>query len=280
MKELFYYFIFAIILYFVLTYVFDNFNLEQENFDPSLVPISSIVSLSKVAQKIVNGNGTLTNPGNLQIGNSTNDPKNLIVTGTINSNNSLIISNNLNTNNLEVTNNAIINNNVNIDNVEVSNISNIYAKGNLEIDDLIINENFSNKLFKNIYLESVTFNGNNNNDTFELPKLQEVINTANNNKSWKVSNYLTGTGALNSRPGTNLSLYSFMYIPVIGPPQYQQCANTTITQTIRYYCGYIDFKTRKNPKIIESDICSKTFLKSELPNNGNGIPIILDCSSS
>ena len=67
MKELFYYSIFAIVLYFVLTAIFDNFNLEQENFDPSLVPVSSIVTLAKVAQKLVNGNGTLTNPGNLTL---------------------------------------------------------------------------------------------------------------------------------------------------------------------------------------------------------------------
>jgi hypothetical protein len=81
MKEIFYYSIFAIILYFVLTHVFDNFNLEQENFDPSLVPVSSIVTLAKVAQKLVNGNGTLTNPGNLQIGSSASAPGNLTVTG-------------------------------------------------------------------------------------------------------------------------------------------------------------------------------------------------------
>jgi hypothetical protein len=81
MKELFYYSIFAIILYFVFSSVFENFNLEQENFDPSLVPVSSIVTLAKVAQKLVNGNGTLTNPGNLQIGTSSSAPGNLTVTG-------------------------------------------------------------------------------------------------------------------------------------------------------------------------------------------------------
>jgi hypothetical protein len=79
MKELFYYFIFAIILYFILTTVFDN--LEQENFDSSLIPVSSIVTLAKVAQKLVNINGTLINPGNLQIGVSATDPSNLTVTG-------------------------------------------------------------------------------------------------------------------------------------------------------------------------------------------------------
>ena len=57
---------------------------EQENFDPSLVPVSSIVTLAKVAQKLVNGNGTLTNPGNLQIGATGTTPGgNLTVTGSI-----------------------------------------------------------------------------------------------------------------------------------------------------------------------------------------------------
>ena len=83
MKELAYYSVFAIILYFVLIQVFENFNIEQENFDPSLVPVSSIVTLAKVAQKLVNGNGTLTNPGNLQIGASASTPGNLTVTGSI-----------------------------------------------------------------------------------------------------------------------------------------------------------------------------------------------------
>jgi hypothetical protein len=54
-----------------------------ENFDPSLVPVSSIVTLAKVAQKLVDGGGTLTNPGNLTIGTPENKG-NLIVTGTTN----------------------------------------------------------------------------------------------------------------------------------------------------------------------------------------------------
>jgi len=90
MKELFYYFILAIFLYFILSRVFDKFNLEQENFDPSLVPVSSIVTLAKVAQKLVNGNGTLTNPGNLQIGVGSTAPGNLTVTGNTTVNGNLI----------------------------------------------------------------------------------------------------------------------------------------------------------------------------------------------
>jgi len=54
-----------------------------ENFDPSLVPVSSIVTLAKVAQKLVDGGGTLTNPGNLTIGTPENKG-NLVVTGTTN----------------------------------------------------------------------------------------------------------------------------------------------------------------------------------------------------
>jgi hypothetical protein len=54
-----------------------------ENFDPSLVPVSSIVTLAKVAQKLVDGGGTLTNPGNLTLGTAT-APGNLKVFGTTN----------------------------------------------------------------------------------------------------------------------------------------------------------------------------------------------------
>jgi len=84
MKDIVFYLIFAIILYLVLSRVFEKFNLEQENFDPSLVPVSSIVTLAKVAQKLVNGNGILTNPGSLQIGGSATAPGNLNVTGVTN----------------------------------------------------------------------------------------------------------------------------------------------------------------------------------------------------
>ena len=88
MNNIFFYILLGIILYFIFTRVLENFTQSQENFDPSLVPVSSIVTLAKVAQKLVNGNGTLTNPGNLQIGASTSTPGNLTVTGnsTVNGN--------------------------------------------------------------------------------------------------------------------------------------------------------------------------------------------------
>jgi len=68
----------GIIVYYFVTRLFENYS-TQEDFDPSLVPVSSIVTLAKVAQKLVDGGGTLTNPGNLTVtgqlivGSSSND---------------------------------------------------------------------------------------------------------------------------------------------------------------------------------------------------------------
>ena len=67
MNEIYYYLLLGVVLYYIFTRVIEKFSLNQENFDPSLVPVSSIVTLAKVAQKLVNGNGTLTNPGNLTV---------------------------------------------------------------------------------------------------------------------------------------------------------------------------------------------------------------------
>jgi hypothetical protein len=83
MKELFYYSIFAIILYYILNSVFDKLNLDKETFTPSTtISDSSIVKLATIAQNLLNGNGTFVNPGNLQIGTSSSAPGNLTVTGT------------------------------------------------------------------------------------------------------------------------------------------------------------------------------------------------------
>ena len=69
----------CLILFYILSRYFEKYY-SQENFDPSLVPVSSIITLAKVAQKIVDGNGTLTNPANLNIG-TTSARGNLLVTG-------------------------------------------------------------------------------------------------------------------------------------------------------------------------------------------------------
>jgi hypothetical protein len=80
-NNIYFYLLLGVFLYFLFTYVLENYLVEQENFDPSLVPVSSIVTLAKVAQKLVNGNGTLTNPGNLQIGKDMQATGALTVTG-------------------------------------------------------------------------------------------------------------------------------------------------------------------------------------------------------
>ena len=79
---LLFYAIVIIFLYFIISQILEN-NIDQtqENFDPSLVPVSSIATLAKIAQKLVNGNNTLINPGNLQIGAGSGNNGNLTVTG-------------------------------------------------------------------------------------------------------------------------------------------------------------------------------------------------------
>jgi len=63
MKWLFILFL-CLIFYYIISRTYKKY---IENFDPSLVPVSSLITLAKVAQKLVDS-GTLTNPGNLQIG--------------------------------------------------------------------------------------------------------------------------------------------------------------------------------------------------------------------
>ena len=76
------YLLFILIILYLLYCYYKKYD-DQENFDPSLVPVSSIVTLAKVAQKLVDGGGTLTNPGNLQIGlPNAGTLGNLYVTGT------------------------------------------------------------------------------------------------------------------------------------------------------------------------------------------------------
>jgi len=84
MKELLFYLIFGIVLYYILRFItekyYRNTDNLNENFDPSLVPVSSIVSLAKITQEVVNNNGVLTSPGNLEIGTNT-IPGSLVVNG-------------------------------------------------------------------------------------------------------------------------------------------------------------------------------------------------------
>jgi len=68
-----------IVIYYIISYLSENYS-SSEHFDPSLVPVSSIVTLAKSAQKLVDGNSILTNPKNLQVG-LYSAPGNFTVTG-------------------------------------------------------------------------------------------------------------------------------------------------------------------------------------------------------
>jgi hypothetical protein len=75
----------CLIIYYIILKFSEKYSKYQdtnsnENFDPSLVPVSSIVTLAKISQSIVNNNGTLISNGNLQI-NTPSTPGNLNVTG-------------------------------------------------------------------------------------------------------------------------------------------------------------------------------------------------------
>jgi hypothetical protein len=87
------YLLFTIIIIYLLYINYIN-NLNQENFDPSLVPVSSIIKLAKIGQTMINGNGILTSPSNLQIG-TPSAPGNLYVTGKNTINGTSTFNNNL-----------------------------------------------------------------------------------------------------------------------------------------------------------------------------------------
>jgi cytoskeletal protein CcmA (bactofilin family) len=109
----------GLIIYYIISRFYEKYT---ENFDPSLVPVSSIVTLAKVAQKLVDGNGTLTNPGNLTIG--TPDAKgNLIVTGTTKLDGNTTIGNSL-----DVTGTATVKGNAKISGL-------LQANNDVEIDN-------------------------------------------------------------------------------------------------------------------------------------------------
>jgi len=70
----------CLILLYILSKIYEKY-FSHENFDSSLIPISSVITLSKIAKKITDNN-TLINPANLNIGTS-NTAGNLSVSGNI-----------------------------------------------------------------------------------------------------------------------------------------------------------------------------------------------------
>ena len=70
----------CLVIYYIIVQYYEKY-ITQENFDSSLVPVSSIITFAKIAQKLVNG-GTLLIPSHLQIGNiDGSETGNLNVTG-------------------------------------------------------------------------------------------------------------------------------------------------------------------------------------------------------
>jgi hypothetical protein len=122
----------CLIIYYIISRFYEKYT---ENFDPSLVPVSSIVTLAKVAQKLVDGDGTLTNPGNLTLG-TPSGVGNLIVTGTSNLKGNTNVGGTLN-----VTGNTTLTGSTNVQGVlsvndnkfTVDAFGNVDIKGNLNI---------------------------------------------------------------------------------------------------------------------------------------------------
>ena len=119
MNNIYFYLFLGIFLYFIFTRVLENFVHSQENFDPSLVPVSSIVTFAKIANKLLNpGGNTLINPGNLQVGNNLSSG-NLTVTGNAimsgpTSLNTLTATGNSKLNSLAVKTNTVLDNTLSV----------------------------------------------------------------------------------------------------------------------------------------------------------------------
>ena len=65
MDNIYFYLLLGVFIYFLFTRLLDNLN--QEHFDPSLIPVSSVVTLAKVAQKLTNPDGSIVIPSNLKV---------------------------------------------------------------------------------------------------------------------------------------------------------------------------------------------------------------------
>ena len=83
MNDILFYTLVIAFIYFIYTRIIENYG-NIENFDPSLVPVSSIITLAKVGQKIINGNTTMDNLGGLQVGYNNTATGNLNVSGDLN----------------------------------------------------------------------------------------------------------------------------------------------------------------------------------------------------
>jgi hypothetical protein len=101
--------------------------ITQENFDPSLVPVSSIISLAKVAQRLIDGAEDIIFPANFFIGSPT-ATCNLTANGSATIKNATILGNaTINGNNTATTD--IINSYLNVGTI-ISTVSNLLTINN------------------------------------------------------------------------------------------------------------------------------------------------------
>jgi hypothetical protein len=161
----------CLILFYILSIFFEKY-IIQENFDPSLVPVSSIITLAKIAQKMIDNSNTLINPANLQIG-IPSAKGNLTVTGTntlsgpLNVDNGIITNGNISVNNglMNVGNNTSISGDLRV--TGITSISgNTEMNSNLDVTGLatlkkMTIENISNPS-NSLNVNNVTINGTSN----------------------------------------------------------------------------------------------------------------------
>ena len=169
--------------------------ITQENFDPSLVPVSSIISLANMAQKLVTGSGTFTFPNNFSIGSTTTAPHDLIVTSYASiGGNTSIGGNMIVGDNTTIKGNSTITQSVTVPKIVGKNgslniNSNLTLQNNLTVtNNLTVKKamTLDNKLnvTKNFNGDTITINGLNNifvfnNITSQLPATVNVKGNIN-----------------------------------------------------------------------------------------------------
>jgi len=209
MNDIYYYIIIGILLYVILTRVLDNYGNTNEIFDPSLVPVSSIVLLSKLTEKLSKSNEVISYPNKIQLGSST--PSNLVVNGTSNFNDvnirQLNMLTDVTTSNITITGDTTINklivpklltvtkdaktNTLKADKLSISDkitINNGTVTGDTTTDSLLVNGDTDNtgelKVIGNTKIDDAIIKGtltNNNFITETLGEKNAIFSTDINN---------------------------------------------------------------------------------------------------
>jgi hypothetical protein len=159
-------------MYIIYTQIVEKFIIDQENFDSTLIPVSSVVTLAKVAQQLVDKNNKYINLNDLQIGLPTFS-------------NNLTLNGNLTINGTLVPTTALINKTN-----EITSLSNYITTGSLQIGPS--NNNLNNMIH------------NTNNNLLLNSSAGNVIIPNNNN--FNVDKDVFVNGSINSMPGVNISM--------------------------------------------------------------------------